>query len=75
MLRHERNDFLLGIASNFTDWLHLAAELKTRLDTRRGENVPLIVEVYAELTFDIFFDNTFGGAGRRQRDVRHDARE
>ena len=70
-----RNDFLLGMASNFTDWMHLAVELKSRVDTKPGGNIPLMVDLYLEFNFDIFFDNTFGGASKRQRDVRHDERD
>lgn len=61
-----RNDFLVGIASNYSDWLHIAVDFMYRVDTKESTNNTFLAIAYMELYFDIFFDNTFGAAEKRQ---------
>ena len=70
-----RGDALVGIASNFTDWMHLAVDLKYRTSSEADDSGRFLGEVYLELSWDVFFDNTFGGANRRTRSVSESAKD
>ena len=63
------------MASNFTDWMHLAVDLKYRTSTEADDSGRFLGEVYLELSWDVFFDNTFGGANRRTRSVSESAKD
>jgi hypothetical protein len=74
--RMARGDALVGMASNFTDWMHLAVDLKYRTSTDPGGTNRFLGEVYLEMSWDVFFDNTFGSASsRRPRSVSESAKD
>lgn len=70
-----RNDLIVGLASNFFDWLHLGIEMMYHLDTKSSANGAFIAELYLEFYFDIFFDNTVGDADTATMAVYEEARD
>ena len=55
--------------------MHLAVDLKYRTSSEADDSGRFLGEVYLELSWDVFFDNTFGGANRRTRSVSESAKD
>ncbi|MBI2372530.1 MAG: hypothetical protein HYV07_00890 [Deltaproteobacteria bacterium] len=69
-----RDDLFVGLASNFTDWLHLGLDVMFHLDTKAELDRSFVTQVYLELYFDVLFDNTSGGTPAR-RGAHEEARD
>ncbi len=70
-----RDDLLVGMASNLSDWAHVGIEMKYRLDTDPEQHGAFLAEVYVELLWDVYFDNTFGASEREGRTAATEARD